>query len=101
MSKAPSIALIDAHIHLQGTEGIPGLLAMIDECPLRAAGIAAIPRGMGKGLGQNVAALLAKALNPEKVFVFGGSIKHYPTAVSASWISPGRPGACMRRAATG
>ncbi len=49
MSKEPSLALIDAHIHLKGAEGIPGLLAMIDACPLRAAGIVCIPRGTGKG----------------------------------------------------
>lgn len=66
------MTLVDAHIHLTSHRGIAPLLVLCDQIGIGRLNIVCVPGTPERSLECNGVALLAKALNPKRVYVFGG-----------------------------
>ncbi len=66
------VPVIDAHVHLRSHTGIPAVVDIADRAGCKRINIVCVPGTPERSLNSNSAALLAKALNPQRFYVFGG-----------------------------
>jgi predicted TIM-barrel fold metal-dependent hydrolase len=75
--------IIDSHIHIRGSfrnpaEVLDTSLRFLSECGLSSLNAASIPHWDRESRGQNLLYILFKAMNPGKVFAFGGLEYYLP-----------------------
>lgn len=65
-------SMIDSHVHLGSHRGLNDLLELSTAAGIGRINIVCVPGTPERSLGCNAAAMLAKALHPDVVYVFGG-----------------------------
>jgi hypothetical protein len=72
MGAPADLPLTDCHVHMRGTGSVPNLREIMDACGLEAMNLLALRARGDENLNQNAACLLMKALQPARIYAFGG-----------------------------